>query len=51
MQKVKQSGYRCSYYFETRNEILFVTICPKSEQFDIPITRLRDVLREMSFYF
>jgi len=47
IQKGKRSGYRCTYYLQTRNNIILVTIYSKSEQSDISSDQIRSILLEI----
>ena len=44
VQRDKSGGYRVVYYLKTRNQILFVTMCSKSDQSDITATEVREIL-------
>ena len=47
IQKGKRSGYRCIYYLKTENDIILVTVYAKSEQSDVPASKLQSILQEI----
>lgn len=49
IQKGKRSGYRCIYYFKTKNDIILVTVYSKSEQSDVTASKLQSILQEMGY--
>lgn len=46
IQKGKSGGYRLIYYVKTATGIVLRTVYPKSEQADIDVTEIRDIIAE-----
>lgn len=45
-RRSKSGGYRVIYYLETADSRVFITIYSKSDQSDIPLVVLRQLIRE-----
>lgn len=45
-QRGKSGGYRAIYYLETEAQTVLLTIYSKSDQSDIPVQRLREIIEE-----
>jgi mRNA-degrading endonuclease RelE of RelBE toxin-antitoxin system len=46
IQKGKSSGYRVIYYSKTSDQILLLTIYPKSDQSSIDVSEVREVITD-----
>lgn len=46
IDKGKRSGYRLLYYIKVENLIVLLTIYAKSEQEDIPVEKIRQIINE-----
>ena len=46
IQKGKSAGYRAIYYVKTPHQVILITIYSKSDQTDVEVSELREILSE-----
>jgi mRNA-degrading endonuclease RelE of RelBE toxin-antitoxin system len=47
IKKGKNFGYRVIYYLKVEHEIILISIYSKSEQADIALTKIRQIIKEL----
>ncbi len=47
IQKGKSAGYRIIYYVKTFNNIILLTVYPKSDQEDIAVAAIREIIEQL----